>query len=503
MAPLMEDSATREFSFHTKSEFNPSWSCHFKWPIKIDNIVLFNRNNSAFYSRIGCLRITVLSIDGSLKTIFQQSNPVFTGRSENSPLRIDFGGITCHGFTIQALNKIKNPLHLQSIEIFQQSQSRNNKAFDCKVGTKYYTCSFAQTGFGDKLLSLAISSTILECLGFRFSGIDPACLDVKSRLSNHLESDLEIYQRLGVDKLIAPNEFMGNVLRIKLDDSIREQSFEQFLRTATHSIRVAAQGRHYSSIQLYVAPGQANQYLITHGHNHDFFKSEPVTALKRVVNMQHKTEEKGKLNIVIHARLGDVANLEIGNDKWLIPWVCFSKKEIVTFTQKEIQAHERFDRLALICQLANRIDQSKKRSKIHLTILSDGIERTSSFMERELSSIISSLDTCSEVLKASKASIEGINFVLSGIASICDAALVGESSDLFISATKALINADFVISTNGHYCFGMSQLSEKNQVMAMAYMDRTKRNPADTTIYWSGDHEADIAQIMDIIETIA
>jgi hypothetical protein len=49
----------------------------------------------------------------------------------------------------------------------------------------------------------------------------------------------------------------------------------------------------------------------------------------------------------------------------------------------------------------------------------------------------------------------------------------------------------------------MSQLSEKNQVMAMAYMDRTKRNPADTTIYWSGDHEADIAQIMDIIETMA
>jgi hypothetical protein len=86
---------------------------------------------------------------------------------------------------------------------------------------------------------------------------------------------------------------------------------------------------------------------------------------------------------------------------------------------------------------------------------------------------------------------------------LADHSIIGESNENFSQVVREIVNADAIISTNGHYCYQLSLLSAKSPFIAMAYMPRTHREPAKHTLYWSGNDKYDVDYIANAIEAMA
>jgi hypothetical protein len=501
MIPLSRNAKHLEYSFHTGLEISPYWSCTFKWPITLSQLIIYNRDNPRFFNRINELSIVVQKPDGTSQVVFSQIKPSFTGRTGNSPLVVEIGNLYSTGFRIQAGNHTPIPLHLQEIKIFRNSPAICFKSLKL-VPTRLYTCSLNESGFGDKLLDLSTGSHILESLGFRFAGLDSRSLTKACRITNHTHSAIDIYKELGLFELSSAQDHIRNPYVLKLSNQVNELAFDEVVKYVADDLSERASSLSYSSIQLSVSPMLCNRLLsqyrrksFTSGLN-----SEAIDAVKRAVNTRLHSGFAESLNIVVHLRLGDVANLEVDENKWMIPFECAWAKSLEFLTNNQRKSNERYDRIPLFSKILTNLAASPNRSKMAITLVSDGTEGTHSFVNENLRQLDSS--SSADILDKALLYIQSIDKSLEDMRKLADQAFVGESSEKFFQVVKAILNADVIISTNGHYCYQLSLLSAKSPFMAMAYMARTHRDPAKHTLYWSGNDKYDVGYIVDAIEAM-
>lgn len=500
--PLSRDAKNREYSFHTDLEISPSWSCTFKWPITLSKLIIYNRDNPHFLHRINELSVLVQKPDGSSQLVFSQRNPTFTGRNGNNPLVIEIGNLYSTGFILQASNTTPIPLHLQQIKIFRHSPIIYFSALR-QVPTKVYTCSLNQSGFGDKLLDLSTGSHILESLGYRFAGLDSSSLNRPCRLTNNSHSAIDIYKQLGLFDLASADAHVKNPYVLTLNKQVNELAFADVVQYVADDLAENASQLSYSSVQLSVSPMLCNRLLSQHRYKSfaSSLNSEAIEMLKRIVNTRLRTGYSGTLNIVIHLRLGDVANLRVEENKWMIPFECAWNQNFKFLTDNQIRTHERYDRIPLISKILTNLSALPSRSKISVTLVSDGIVGTQTFINEKLSILDSSSRT--NILEKALLYTQSINDKLEDMCKLTDRAIIGESSENFYQVVREIVNADAIISTNGHYCYQLSLLSAKSPFIAMAYMPRTHRDPAKHTLYWSGNDKYDVDYIANAIEAMA
>jgi hypothetical protein len=502
MTPLSRNAKNLEYSFHTDLETAPYWACTFQWPIVISRLIIYNRDNPRFFNRINKILIIAEEPNGQFRVIFTRKKPCFTGRSLNRPLRVEVGNIFCKGITVKVVNRVPAPLHLQEIRIFRLLPVIKPKSLRC-LSTRSYTCSLNQSGFGDKLLDLATGSNILEALGFRFAGLDPRSLHKACRVTNKSYSAIDIYRKLGLTDLAAKDHHVKNPYVLKLGNEINELTFDKVIQYVADDLSKNACSHDYSSIQLSLSPNICSR-LLSQDSSKPFSlcpQSGAIDAVKCAVNTRLHEGFSTALNIVVHLRLGDVANLQIDEDKWLIPFECAWAKKLKYLTAKQRQSHERFDRISAIAKILNNLSVSPKRSNINITLVSDGTHGTQKFVIEHLRPLDGS--PMANILDKALLSIQSIDEKVEDICRLVDHSFIGESDGMFFQVVRAILNADVIISSNGHYCYQLSLLSVKNPFMVMAYMDRTQRDPAKHTLYWSRSDQYDVGYIVKAIEDIA
>lgn len=502
MNPLSRNAKKLEYAFHTDPEIAPYWSCAFKWPIIISRLKIYNRDNPLFINHIHEIIILVKELNGRSQVVFSQKNPSFSGRSANRPLHVKVDNVYCIGITIKVINRIAAPLHLQEIKIFRKLPTINLKSLG-RVSTRSYTCSLSRSGFGDKLLDLATGSYVLEALGFRFAGLDPRSLQKACRITTSSDSPIDIYRRLGFLELAAEDKYIENPYVIKLGDQVNELTFDALIQYVANDVSEHACSYNYTSIQLSVSPLLCER-LLRQDSSKPFascLHSEAMDAVKRTINTRLHETYSGTLNIVIHLRLGDVANLQIDDDTWMIPFECAWARKLKFLTDRQRKEHERYDRLPIVAEILNILSASSKRSSMTITLVSDGTLGTQNFVINTLRPLVDS--PTQNVLDKALLSIRSIDEELNNMRQFADQSLVGESSEMFCQAARAILNADVIISTNGHYCYQLSLLSAKSPLMAMAYMARTQRDPVKHTLYWSRNDKYDVGYIVNAIESIA
>lgn len=499
---LTTTASKNEFSFHTKSEISPSWACKFKWPIQISRITIYNRDNTLFHSRIQEIVVSVHDEYGRTRTIFSQIKPNFTGKSGGKPLQVDIEGVICCGIIIKAINEVAAPLHLQEINIFRSPLYLLQDKVS-KLQLKHYTCALNNSGFGDKLLELALSSHILETVGLRFCGLEEKSLENSCRLTDYTKSSLEIYQQLGFCSLIAPDEFLAKPFRINLDNQYDGFSFTQIINIVSDILAGIPKQENYSCVQLCMDPMLCSNLIMQNPnkYNTSYLSVAPIEAAKRSVNSLLHSGFTNKLNVIIHVRLGDVANLKIDDDKWIIPFECAWDSQLKYHTDDEIKNSDRYDRIDIIIQLVEALSKSPKRNKMRITLVSDGAQSAHEYVSKRLS-LIEHSDSQSIVAKAISY-IPLLSAKLNRLSELTDESIIGESSDMFVNVVKKIVNSDAIISTNGHYCYQLSSLSEKSPFIAMAYMARTHRSHNLHTLYWSSDQDHDVNYIHKAIEAMA
>lgn len=502
MLALHDTHKNHEYSFHTDPEMRPHWSCQFKRSITLSKLVIYNRDNESFFTRISELQVLAKQRNGSSHVIFHQVNPLFTGKRLNRPLVIEFDGLECLGLTIQAVNYFPMPLHLQHIEIYHKESSSLLEPIKI-TGTRAYSCKLNRSGFVDKLLDLAASSHILESLGFRFAGIDPKSFGQTCRITNNEGNAGAIYESLGLTDLTARHEEISNPCVIELGHDIHCKSFSEIRDYLVNILLRNASDIPYTSIQLSMSPILCSR-LLSQDTTKQFassLDSGAIDAIKRKLNDRMRKQWCDRINIVIHIRLGDVTNLSVDKDRWIIPFDCIWNKTLKILSDAERKSHERYDRLPLIERILNALHVSPARSRINLTIVSDEVISPSTYLYDQLRTLFSFGDT-GPILNNAFSHIPVANKVLKQICDLADNSLIGESGEMFVQVVQEVLNADVIISTNGHYCYQLASLSEKNPFMAMAYMDRTRRDPGKKTYYWTSDDENDARNIINAIESI-
>lgn len=502
MAPLSLHAKELEYSFHTDLEYSPFWSCTFKWPITLSRLVIYNRDNPQFYERIGELRVILTDQAGHSRVVFCQKSPVFTGRRGNNPLNVDIDSVMCIGIKIETNNNVPIPLHLQEIKIFRHSPITYLESLQY-APSRLYTCSLNESGFGDKLLDLATGSYILESLGFRFAGLDSSSLNKACRITNNDHSAIDIYKQLGLYDLAADREYTTTPYILKLGNQINQPGLDGIIEHVKRDLSENLSSNTYSSIQLSVPPMLCNRLLLQDRRRSfgSSLHSEAIETVKRSINTSLNEGCSNSLNIVIHLRLGDVANLQVEKDKWMIPFESAWVKSLKFLTGNQRKLHERYDRIPLISSILANISGFSTRSKMSVTLVSDGTVGTRNFIANKLRPLegVSSTD----VLDKAIAYIDSIDERLQQMSRHVDHTFIGESSDMFIQVVRSVLNADVIISSNGHYCYQLSLISSKSPFMAMAYMPRTHRDPSKHTLYWSGNDKYDIEYVTTAIELMA
>ena len=119
-------------------------------------------------------------------------------------------------------------------------------------------------------------------------------------------------------------------------------------------------------------------------YNTSYFSVAPIEAAKRSVNSLLHSGFSNELNVIIHVRLGDVANLKIDDDKWIIPFECAWDNQLKYHTDDDIKNNDRYDRIDIIIQLVEALSKSPKRNKMRITLVSDGAQSAREYVSKRL-----------------------------------------------------------------------------------------------------------------------
>ena len=301
-----------------------------------------------------------------------------------------------------------------------------------------FTHRFVPSGLGDKLLDFLFSSHILESLGYRFAGFDPRGLNATTRISGYRGSDADFFQRVGLDAQACDADALRNVLHLDYRGTV-DLDPSSLVSQVERRIGALAMGGDHSSVQLTIGALTCNG-LIESGFPFQNLNPRAFQQLGQCLRSKVPVDD-GRVQVVLHLRMGDVANLRLADSEWVVPFESWAQRRLLRHGTGALRQHERSDRLDEVEAILRGLAASPLRSRLHITLISDGFEYCREFLRQHLDVLLSpdGLRTAYGTSPQFADAIDEREARARSLLPLCDRVIWGESAEHLAECVFALL----------------------------------------------------------------
>lgn len=350
-----------------------------------------------------------------------------------------------------------------------------------------FLVSLNDSGIGDQIMSARVAAWIGEAAGLQFNGITSIEFDFESRSSiSGKASGTEILKAIFLDKMVASRDETPVIFIIPYVTSIE---------SILHEVGLRAKATPAGSVLALHVDGAEADYFYK-----NFVEPNALPILdtsfdctwKRILtsipSLSESNDQRRDKNILIHLRLGDIANLRIPGNQVVIPNHYIHCGPASGLHQATNKTFDRYDKSAEIFAFLRIL----KRKNYTISFHSDGFDYTRKFIQthskrfEELSSITHFERQIDEREEELLGHLNGLDCT------------IGETVNEVKKFAKDLRRSAFVISTSGHFAFNLTTgMARDNTLVLTEKFSRTSiKHPKIETRFWGVDFLRDLGEFV-------
>ncbi|NEQ99586.1 MAG: discoidin domain-containing protein, partial [Cyanothece sp. SIO2G6] len=510
-------------SFHTSFEDYPWWIVDLEVSVRVNTILVFNRKN--FEARNKNLAELVSKDQKQWESVYKDTQK-FGGVYDNSPLIIKCGDVLVRYIKILIVQE-NSSLALDEVEVLTRFPTDTASELYPNLFSDFhgvfYTSVLNNSGLGDQLLCLRVASIIAESMGMTFKGILPAYFD---KIGERNGADNSMYDDIGLSALKISDIDHLKIIDVKMKpqkrgDILAQKSFYELLLIFEKKIKDAVslqdqrlRGKENILIRFDVNPLFCDAFVKI--FNHDFetrtsirdflrknFLKRAYETYKNRVGSSISSSLNSKIKVLLHCRLGDVANIPVDHEgeNWIIiPYIgAFRASEL----NQSNSSHAAFvdknqDSLKYLQGISASLkDKLGELGEIYF--ITDGYDYSFDFLISKRPDLLRDFNLSEQKLLHIKDCLESdfkkrffdLNIVY------------GESHDNLLASLILTVDADVVVSTNGHFLHNILMSfgePDRKRLFIKKRFNRTLPKVGKSSIeaFWDEfDSEADVINYLD------
>lgn len=350
-----------------------------------------------------------------------------------------------------------------------------------------FRISLNDSGLGDQIMSARVACWLGKEAGLLFDGITSMETDFESRSSiSGQTSGTELLRAIGLDQMIKGGFAPTTVYRIPLVDSIQEE--------VNKIILLAKAIPDGYSLALHIDGAEADYFyknfvgkLMLKIFDTDFDRSWR-QRLATESESETDTEKSRDRNVLIHLRLGDIANLRVPGARVVIPNHYVQFGDEAGLRRSLDRNFDRYDKTAEILSCIRFL----RRHGYTIYFHSDGFQYTRHLIKKHADKFVRIASISHFEKEINDRETELLDQLIGVNHNI------GESSTDVEKFVADIKRCAFVISTTGHFAFTLATgLVRKDTHVLVEKFSRTAvSHPKVKQKFWSADYSRDLGQFI-------